>query len=179
VRGAADPALRAVRPQLDGLAHEFARPVQQVGEQLVRGAENNGCPEAAALDGGALRRELRRHDRPGRVLVGEREVNAREARASARLDERAEARAALAEDQAEVRHVAAQPPAVPRGGDRVASDEHRRVDLVGLRGHRVDEPHAERREHGGEPSGGGPAAVDRDAQLGRRAYGRAPHGFVR
>jgi len=75
--------------------------------------------------------QLRSHRGPRRVGIGAMQVDAAHAGSAARPDEGADVDAAVAEDDREMRDVAAQPGAVPRRLDRVRTDDHgqcRRLD---------------------------------------------------
>jgi len=167
---------RVVGTQLERVIDELARAVEEVREQLARDAQRRGCREAGALGRRPLVGQLRGDDRPRLVGVAPLEVEAGQAGAHARFDERPDAHAALAEDDAEVGDVPPQPQPVPARRDGVAADQHGRVDARGLvvgvgaePGDAVDQSRAQAAQHGRERAGGRPVALHGDPQPARVA----------
>jgi len=93
--------------------------------------------------GGCLaQQELGGHRRPGPVGVGVGQLQAVQAGAGARFDQRADVHLAVAEHHRQVRDVAAQPPAVPFRLQHEVADQHGQV-RVGARRRRAEAKVAE------------------------------------
>jgi len=150
-------------PEPDRRAPQGVAPVH---EPVVdeRGRERDGVvhgPRRAAR--GRATGELSRDDGPRGVGVAPCQLEAAQARAAARLDEWADARALVVEHDREVRHVGAEPRQVPCRRDHPRRGDDGERGVGGLRVGREHGRVPEACEVAGEPLADLPRCVDGDS----------------
>jgi len=160
----ADLARRGGESPAHGAAGAAVQPLEHASRDEP-GRLNHG--DAAEL-GRRPVPQLRRDRRPGRIVIGADELNAIQAWPAARLHERPDRDAAIADHDRQVRDVAAQPAAVILGRDHPARHDHREVGRARVR---IRE-HPVRPQHSAQLVGERPVAADGDPRAGCRRIRR-------